>query len=296
MTHRSGFVNIIGLPNTGKSTLLNALLGTRLSITTPKAQTTRHRILGILSGDDHQIVFSDTPGWVERTAYGLHERMNAFIETAFDDADAFILLVEAGMSPARVEHFIEKLKTATVPVYIAINKIDLIQKDGVLDQAFETWSSALPGARIIPISALEGFGVDTLTEALVDGLPEGPPYFDKEQLSDRHERFFVSEIIREKIFLQYKKEIPYSSEVVIEDYQTGTDQDHIRATILVERPTQKSIVIGKGGSAIKRLGIEARKDIEAFVGKHVFLELYVKVKEKWRSSDHILRQLGYTTD
>ncbi len=294
--HRSGFVNILGRPNAGKSTLLNALLGERMAIVTPKPQTTRHRILGILNTDDVQIVFSDTPGFIDAPAYKMQETMVSAIHQTFDDADLIIYMVAPDESVADHQPMLKRLEKVTAPKFLVLNKCDLIEGNsvqGILDQ----YRAAGIFDRLMAISAKEGAGVEELLEAVTEKLPEGPAYFPKDQLTDRPERFFVAEIIREKILLLYHQEIPYSCEVGIEEYLEGQgktgDQIHIRAIIYVNRKTQKPILIGRKGEAIKRLGIEARRDIEAFTGAHVHLELYVKVREGWRDDNRSLQEFGY---
>lgn len=294
--HKAGFVNIIGRPNVGKSTLMNALVGERLSIITSKAQTTRHRIMGILNGEDFQIVYSDTPGIIE-PKYALQKNMMSFVETSLEDADILLFMTEVGMEVQKVveeqlPHWFEKIKNSPVPVFLVINKIDLSNPEA-LSEKVEAWRAYFPPERIIPVSALERFNVDNLLKLLVEALPTSPPYFPKDELTNKSERFFAAEIIREKIFLNYAKEIPYACEVVIESFKEEEKIIRVRAEILVERDTQKSIVIGKQGQKLKTVGIEARKDLEAFFGKQIFLEQYVKVEPKWRRSKDKLRRLGY---
>lgn len=290
MSHKAGFVNIIGNPNVGKSTLMNALVGERLSIITPKAQTTRHRILGMLNGEDYQIVFSDLPG-ILTPNYKLQEKMLAFVETALTDADIFIYMVEAGERDHN-EEITEKIKKTGIPVFVVINKIDLAEQSQVLEQ-IKHWQNVFPGSEVIPVSALHRFNLDKLLDLILENLPENPPYFDKEEITDKSLRFIVSEIIREKILLNYKQEIPYSVEVAVESFKEGQDLVKISAFIFVMRETQKMIIIGKGGTALKKVGTEARKDIEAFLGKKVFLEMNVKVSKDWRDSDRLLKRYGY---
>jgi GTP-binding protein Era len=289
--HKAGFVTLIGNPNAGKSTLMNTLLGQKLSIITPKAQTTRHRIKGILSEDYYQIVFSDTPGIVD-PAYKMHEGMMEVVGESVDDADLILLLSDITRPEIKDIALLDRIKKSKTPVIVLINKIDLSDQK-VLEENMLQWSEMLPEADIIPVSALKNFNLDLLLNAILKKLPESPPYFDKEQLSDLHERFFVAEIIREKIFLQYQEEIPYSCEVAIEAFEETESIARIRAEIHVLRDSQKPILIGKGGESIKRLGITARKDIEKFLGKHIHLDLYVRVSENWRDKPLYLRQFGY---
>ncbi len=294
MAHRAGFVNIVGNPNVGKSTLMNALVGERLSIITSKAQTTRHRIMGIVNGEDFQIVYSDTPG-VLKPNYKLQEQMLEFSRSALVDADVLLYVTDVQDSPEKNADFLDKVKrmaAANTRVFLIINKIDLTTQE-TLDNLVEYWHKQLPEAQIFPISAQENFGVEQLFEAIKAALPECPPFFDKEQLTDKPSRFFVDEIIREKILLNYDKEIPYSVEVEVESFKEEEDIIRISAIIYVERDSQKGIIIGKAGSALKRVGSQARRDIEAFFGKQVFLQLFVKVDKDWRSSQSRLRHYGY---
>ncbi|MBR2167200.1 MAG: GTPase Era [Paludibacteraceae bacterium] len=294
MAHRAGFVNIVGNPNVGKSTLMNALVGERLSIITSKAQTTRHRIMGIVNGEDFQIVYSDTPG-VLKPNYKLQEQMLEFSRSALVDADVLLYVTDVQDSPEKNADFLDKVKrmaAANTRVFLIINKIDLTTQE-TLDNLVEYWHKQLPEAQIFPISAQEKFGVEQLFEAIKAALPECPPFFDKEQLTDKPSRFFVDEIIREKILLNYDKEIPYSVEVEVESFKEEEDIIRISAIIYVERDSQKGIIIGKAGSALKRVGSQARRDIEAFFGKQVFLQLFVKVDKDWRSSQSRLRHYGY---
>ncbi len=295
-THKSGFVNIVGLPNVGKSTLMNALVGERMSIITRKPQTTRHRILGILSGEDFQIVFSDTPGFVRTPSYKMHERMNKFVLQTYEDADIFLFVVDVSSDPDFDHTVINKLAEAEVPVFVVLNKIDLVEP-ALISEVRDTITGILPGARIFAISALHGTHTAELLNAIRELLPEGPAYYPRDQLTDRPERFFVSEIIREQILERYHDEIPYSTEVVIETFKEEESRKgpliRIRALIFVMRKSQKAILIGKNGSAIKELGIHSRKVIEAFLEQHVFLELHVKVRENWRDDDRLLKQFGY---
>ena len=291
--HKSGFVNIIGNPNVGKSTLMNALVGENLSIITSKAQTTRHRIMGIVNGDDFQIVYTDTPGIVN-PHYRLHESMMGFVNSALQDADLFLLVTEMG-EPFKNEQVLQKVIQSNVPVILVINKIDLSDQTSVQNM-MGYWQRQIPRATVIPASATERFNIEAIFNAILAQLPENPPYFPKDELTDKSMRFFVSEIIREKLLRFYQKEIPYSCEVSVESYEEKEGVDNISAVIYVERETQKRIVIGHQGQAIKKVGIEARKDIEAFTGKRCFLNLYVKVLKDWRDSERALRQFGYITE
>ena len=295
MAFKSGFVNIVGNPNVGKSTLMNELVGERLSIVTAKSQTTRHRILGIVNGEDHQIVFSDTPG-VLKPAYKLQESMLKFSESALVDADVMLYITDTEETAEKNADFLEKVKKMEhVPVLLVINKIDLIDQEKLV-KLVEYWEQLLPKAEIIPCSALNKFNVDYIMKRIVALLPEGEPYYDQDALTDKPMRFFVSEIIREKILKLYSKEIPYSCEVVVEQYEEAPKNVHIRAVINVARDSQKGIIIGKQGAGIKRLGVEARKDIETFVGKSIYLDLFVKVEKDWRNNVRDLRQFGYLQD
>ena len=292
--HRSGFVNIVGNPNVGKSTLMNALVGERLSIITSKAQTTRHRIMGIVNGEDFQMVYSDTPG-VLSPNYQLQRQMLEFSRSALVDADVLLYVTEVQDNPERNADFLEKVKkmaAAGTRVFLIINKIDLTTQD-TLERLVAFWQTQLPEAQIFPISAQERFGIAQLFDAIKDALPVGPPFFPKDQLTDKSERFFVNEIIREKILLNYDKEIPYSVEVEVESFHEEEDIIRISAVIFCERDSQKGIIIGKSGSALKRVGSQARKDIEDFFQKQVFLQLFVKVDRDWRSNTGRLRHYGY---
>lgn len=289
--HKAGFVNIIGNPNVGKSTLMNALVGERLSIITSKAQTTRHRILGIVNGESFQIVFSDTPGII-KPAYGLQESMMDFVRLALVDADILLYMVEIGEKGLKDEAFAEKIRNSSIPVLLLINKIDTSAQEE-LETHVAYWKEEFPNAEVFPISALEQFGVQQVLNRILDLLPEAPPYFPKDQLTDRPERFFVNEIIREKILVNYKKEIPYAVEIETERFEETDDLIRIGAVIMVERDSQKGILIGHKGKALKRVGTEARKDLETFFDKKVFLELFVKVNKDWRNSSRQLRRFGY---
>ena len=289
--HKSGFVNIIGNPNVGKSTLMNSLVGEKLSIITSKAQTTRHRILGLVNGDDFQIVLSDTPG-VIKPSYDLQSSMMDFVKTAINDADIIIYMIEVGESGLKDEDLYNKIKSSTLPLLLVINKIDLSNQNELENQV-EKWKNKLPNAEIFPISALEKFQVENLLKRIIEILPESPPYFPKDQLTDKPERFFVNEIIREKILLNYKKEIPYSVEILTEEFKEDDKIIRIRSTIMVERDSQKGIIIGHKGSALKKIGIQARKDLETFFGKQIHIELFVKVNKNWRSNQNQLKRFGY---
>ena len=292
--HKSGFVNIVGNPNVGKSTLMNALVGERISIITSKAQTTRHRILGIVNGDDFQIVYSDTPG-VLKPNYRLQESMLNFSRSALSDADVLLYVTDVFDSYEKNEDFVEKVNLNPAPLILIINKIDLIDQ-ARLEELVEKWKTLVPRAEIYPVSALEKFNVDALFNRIKDLLPESPPFFEKDQLTDKSERFFVTEIIREKILLNYDKEIPYSVEVVVEQFKEEGNLIRINAMIYVERDSQKGIIIGHGGKSLKKVGTDARKDMEAFFEKKVFLELFVKVEKDWRNKDTKLRGFGYKLD
>lgn len=291
MNHKSGFVNIIGNPNVGKSTLMNALVGERLSIITPKAQTTRHRIFGILNEPEYQIVFSDTPGVIQ-PAYKMQEQMMKFVSDAFEDADVFLYLVEPGDRALKDQGFFEKLLNTKFPVLLIINKIDTTNQE-LLENEVVYWNEALPNAEIIPISALKEANTAYLLERLIALIPQSPPYFDKDALTDKTERFFVSEIVREQILMNYKKEIPYSVEVDVEEFKEAEDIIRMRAVIYVARDSQKGIIIGHRGSMLKRVGVGARKQLEKFFAKKVHLETFVKVKKNWRDSDTQLKRFGY---
>ncbi|MEN8186209.1 MAG: GTPase Era [Bacteroidota bacterium] len=291
MSHKAGYVNIIGNPNVGKSTLMNALVGERLSIITSKAQTTRHRILGIVNGDDFQILFSDTPGII-KPAYELQESMMDFVKSAFEDADILIYMVEIGEKELKDEAFFKKIQNSKIPVLLLLNKIDKSSQEE-LEEKMQFWHDKLPDAHILPISALENFNVQTVFDKIIELLPESPPFFPKDQLTDKPERFFVNEAIREKILMHYKKEIPYAVEIETEEFFEEDEIIKIRSVIMVERETQKGIIIGHKGTAIKRVGMEARKDLEKFFGKKIFLDLYVKVNKNWRNDKNQLRRFGY---
>jgi GTP-binding protein Era len=292
--HKAGFVNIVGNPNVGKSTLMNLLVGEHISIATFKAQTTRHRIMGIVNTEESQIVFSDTPG-VLKPNYKLQESMLAFSESALVDADVLLYMTDVVEKADKNAEFLEKVAKMKVPVLVIINKIDLTDEENLV-RLVESWHEKLPNAEIIPISAATAFGVKTVLKRVNERIPECPPYFEKDQLTDKPARFFVSEIVREKILLHYDKEIPYSVEVVVEQFRENHSRIVINAVIYVERESQKGILIGHEGQALKRVAIEARKDLEKFFGKKIFMELFVKVDKDWRSSDRELRNFGYGQD
>jgi GTP-binding protein Era len=289
--HKAGFVNIVGNPNVGKSTLMNALVGERISIITSKAQTTRHRIIGIVNGDDFQIVFSDTPG-VLKPNYKLQESMREFSDSALSDADVLLYVTDAIDTADKNADFLEKVKSNPSKIILIINKIDLIDEQRLITLV-ENWKKLLPNAEVFPISATQNFGIDQLLTRIIKFLPESPPFFDKDALTDKPERFFVNEIIREKILLNYEKEVPYSVEVAVEEFREEENIIKISAVIFCERDSQKGIIIGKNGSALKKVGAEARKEIEALFLKKVFLQLFVKVEKDWRNKENKLRSFGY---
>jgi GTP-binding protein Era len=289
--HKSGFVNIIGNPNVGKSTLMNVLVGERLSIITSKAQTTRHRILGIVNDENHQIVFSDTPGVLE-PAYKMHQSMMTFVKSALSDADVILFMVEVKENRFRDADILNSLKKTDTPILLLINKIDEVDQQ-FLEEKVAFWKKEIPKAEIYPLSALHNFNIENIFERIKELLPEGEPYYDKDALTDKPEKFFVSEIIREKILMNYQKEIPYSCEVEVEEYKEFEKIVKIRANIIVARESQKGIIIGHQGKELKKIGTEARKDIETFVQNKVFLELYVKVSKDWRDNDNQLKRFGY---
>jgi len=290
--HKSGFVNIVGNPNVGKSTLMNDLVGERVSIITSKAQTTRHRIMGIVNAPEYQIVFSDTPG-VLKPKYKLQESMLSFSEGALTDADILLYVTDVVEDPTKNDDFLARVAAEKIPVLLVINKIDLLKDQKSLEEIVDRWHSMLPNAEIIPASAKEGFNVQNLMRRIVELLPEGEPYFGKDALTDKPARFFVTEIVREKILLNYDKEVPYSAEVIVEKFDEKETSIHIMAVIYVERDSQKGILIGKGGAKLKKVGTEARKDIEKFFDKNVYLELFVKVEPNWRNRENKLRTFGY---
>lgn len=288
--HRAGFVSIIGKPNVGKSTLMNGIVGEHLSIITPKAQTTRHRIMGIVNGPDFQMIYSDTPGII-RPRYELHKSMMHFVQSALEDADVILFVTDIHETHDEAD-VLEKLQGLSTPIILLINKIDQASQEEVV-QKIQNWQASLAPRAVIPVSALHRFNLESVVEVVKELLPVHPPYYGEDQLTDRPERFFASEIIREKIFLHYEEEIPYACEVAIQLFRQDQGLLRILADIMVERPTQKSILIGKGGSALKRVGTEARKDMEKFFEQKVFLELYVKVEEDWRKKSKVLRRFGY---
>lgn len=291
MKHKSGFVNIVGNPNVGKSTLMNRLVGEKISIITSKSQTTRHRIKGIVNGEDYQIVFSDTPG-VVKPSYKMQECMLEFSKSALTDADIILYVTDVVEDIRKNEDFIEKVNQNEAPVLLVLNKIDLTNQEK-LDELYDQWKQLIPRAEIFPISATENFNVDNLYKRIIALLPEGEPFFPKDELTDLPARFFVTEIIREKILLHYEKEVPYSVEVEVEEFKEEPKRLNIMAVIYVERDSQKGIIIGKQGEALKKVGTEARLDIEAFFGKKVFLNLYVKVQKDWRNKERDLKNFGY---
>ena len=290
-SHKAGFVNIIGKPNVGKSTLMNILVGERLSIVSSKAQTTRHRILGLIHSEDYQIVFSDTPGMLQ-PKYELHKSMMGFVRISLEDADLIVFVTDLFETDDEIEEIIQKINASDTPVILVINKIDLA-KEGQLEEVTNYWTSRIQTQTVIPVSALEHFNTEKILQEILERLPIHPPYYDKEELTDRPERFFASEIIREKIFTNYKKEIPYSTEVGIEDFHEDAQLIKIRATLFVERNSQKGILIGEKGKMLKKVGIEARADLEKFFGKKVFLETFVKVEQDWRKNKTLLKKFGY---
>lgn len=291
MGHKAGYVNIIGNPNVGKSTLMNMLVGEKLSIITSKAQTTRHRILGIVNDDDYQIVFSDTPGIIHKPAYKMHEVMNSFVNTALIDADIILFVVDV-TEKTDLSQTIRRINDTGVKVIVALNKVDLITQEQV-QQLIAQWQERMPGAVVLPLAAAHGYNIDAIRQQILEMLPESPPYFPKDELTDKSMRFFVSEIIREKVLLNYKQEIPYAVEVAVESYEETENLIRISAYLFAARESQKAILIGKGGEAIKKVGIQARQDIETFVGKKVFLELSVKVVKDWRDNEKSLKRFGY---
>ncbi len=289
--HKAGFVNIIGNPNVGKSTLMNALVGERLSIITSKAQTTRHRIMGIVNGEDFQVVFSDTPGII-KPAYELQNSMMDFVKSAFEDADVLVYMVEIGEKELKDEAFFNKIIHSKIPVLLLLNKIDKSNQEQ-LEEQIDLWREKVPNAEIFPISALENFNVSEVFNRILELLPSSPPYYPKDALTDKPERFFVNETIREKILLNYDKEIPYSVEIETEEFKEDEDIIRIKSVIMVERDTQKGIIIGHKGSALKKVGMQAREDLEKFFGKQIYIELFVKVNKDWRSNSFQLKRFGY---
>ena len=290
--HRAGFVNIVGNPNVGKSTLSNRLVGERLSIITSKAQTTRHRIMGIVNGEDYQIVFSDTPG-VLKPKFRLQQSMLEYSTGALVDADVLVYVTDVIESPTKNQEFLDRVAREKIPILLVINKIDLLKGNDDLVRIMEQWKQLLPQAELFPMSALENFNVENLMKRIVELLPESPPYFGKDALTDRSSRFFVTEIVREKILLTYDQEVPYATQVIVEKFDESDTAIHIMAVIYVERDSQKGIIIGRQGSKLKRVGTLARKDIETFFEKKVYLQLYVKVEKDWRNQESKLRAFGY---
>ena len=290
--HRAGFVNIVGNPNVGKSTLSNRLVGERLSIITSKAQTTRHRIMGIVNGEDYQIVFSDTPG-VLKPKFRLQQSMLEYSTGALVDADVLLYVTDVIESPTKNQDFLDRVAREKVPILLVINMIDLLKGNDELVRIIDQWKQLLPNAEVFPTSALENFNVDNIMKRIVELLPESPPYFGKDALTDRSSRFFVTEIVREKILMTYDKEVPYATQVIVEKFDESDTSIHIMAVIYVERDTQKGIIIGHQGKMLKRVGTLARKDIETFFEKKVYLELYVKVEKDWRNQENKLRAFGY---
>jgi GTP-binding protein Era len=293
--HKAGFVNIIGLPNVGKSTLMNALSGEKLSIISPKSQTTRQRVIGIINDEHYQVVFSDTPGFINQPAYRLQNKMNDAVTQALDDADVLLFVTDKYQKEDEQRYLIDFLKKTNIPFLILLNKMDLCERDE-LEALKKRWSEILPGSELLPISASSGINVKKIVKKIVDLLPESPAYYEKDQLTDRNIRFFVAEIVREKIFLNYTHEIPYSCQVVVDWYKEDEKIDRIKCNIYVERESQKAILIGKNGEAMKKVGVEARKDMEIFLGKQVYLELQVRVKDNWRNDETYLKNFGYSAD
>lgn len=291
MNHKSGFVNILGNPNVGKSTIMNAMVGEKLSIISPKVQTTRHRIMGIVNGDDFQIVYSDTPG-ILKPKYKLQESMMEFVDSALTDADIILYVTEVSEDPSGNNEYLDKIRKTGIPVIIAVNKVDLSNQED-LEKIVEKWEKEFPQSPVIPVSGLKIFNLNTLLNAIISKLPEGEPYFPKDQLTDKYERFFASEIIREKILMNYQKEIPYSVEIEIESFKEESKIIRITAVIHVARDSQKGIIIGHKGERLKKVGTEARKDMEDFFRKKIFLELFVRVTKDWRDKPNELRRFGY---
>ncbi|HOP58381.1 MAG TPA: GTPase Era [Bacteroidales bacterium] len=291
MDHKAGFVNILGNPNVGKSTIMNALVGKKLSIVTSKAQTTRHRIIGIVNGDNFQIIYSDTPG-ILKPGYKLQEAMMSFVNMALKDADIFLYVTDVTEKPLDENIITRKIKSSGIPIILVINKIDLSNQDD-LGRLVEAWSNIFPGSPVISLSAAYGFNMNVLLDTILAKLPDNPPWFPKDQLTDKYERFFASEILREKILLNYKKEVPYSVEAEIESFHEEKDIIRIRALIHVERDSQKGIIVGHRGQTLKKVGTEARLEMEDFFGKKVFLELFVKVSKEWREKPMMLKRFGY---
>jgi GTPase len=294
MAHKSGFVNIIGNPNVGKSTIMNSLVGERLSIITSKMQTTRHRIKGIVNGEDFQIIYSDTPG-ILKPNYKLQETMMKFVDTALIDADIILYVTDVVEDASKNIEYIERIQKSEIPVIVLVNKIDLSNQETVI-RLYNHWTEVFPGATVFVVSATEKFNLKPIFDRILELLPEAPAYFPKDELTDRSERFFMQEIIREKILIHYQKEIPYATEVEIEEFKDDNGLLRIRAVIFVERDSQKGIIIGKSGAALKRVGTEARQEAEEFFGKKIFLEIYVKVAKEWRDKENSLRRFGYNAE
>jgi GTPase len=294
MAHKSGFVNIIGNPNVGKSTIMNALVGERLSIITSKMQTTRHRIKGIVNGEDFQIIYSDTPG-ILKPNYKLQETMMKFVDTALIDADIILYVTDVVEDASKNIEYIERIRKSEIPVIVLVNKIDLSNQETVI-RLYNHWTEVFPGATVFVVSATEKFNLKPIFDRILELLPEAPAYFPKDELTDRSERFFMQEIIREKILIHYQKEIPYATQVEIEEFKDDNGLLRIRAVIFVERDSQKGIIIGKSGAALKRVGTEARQEAEEFFGKKIFLEIYVKVAKEWRDKENSLRRFGYNAE
>ena len=293
MAFRSGYANIIGKPNVGKSTLINALLGEKIAITSPKIQTTRHRILGIMNGEDYQLIFSDTPGIIPKPKYKLHEAMMRFVSEAVEDADVIFYMIDSKEDPHFAGQILQNILAANIPSYLIINKVDLYESQEEVEKMIEKWSELVPKDRIIPISAIKSFNIQSVFEAALQNLPENPAYFDEELYTDKTERFLAAEVIREKIFNQYREEIPYASEVVITAFKEEDTIIRIAAEIFVEKQSQKGILIGKGGESMKKIGTSARIELEKQYGKKVFLEIFVKVRDNWRENPNMLRQFGF---
>jgi GTP-binding protein Era len=292
MSFKSGFVNIIGKPNVGKSTLINGLINEKISIVSPKVQTTRHRIMGIVNGENYQVVFSDTPGIINDKKYELHHSMMKFVQAAVEDADVVFYMVDPKENPHINQPFLSKLISQNIPIFLILNKIDLITQEETME-LISAWSEIIPKDNIFPISAIKGFNLQLLLQSAIQNVPENPPYFPEDQLTDKTERFLASEVIREKIFLKYRQEIPYSTEVIVVSFKEEEKIIRISAEIIVERQSQKGILIGKGGESLKRVGTDARNEMEEMFQKKVFLELFVKVRENWRENKGFLRQFGF---
>jgi GTPase len=293
MAFHSGYANIIGKPNVGKSTLINALLGEKIAITSPKVQTTRHRILGIMNGEEYQIIFSDTPGIIPKPKYKLHDSMMHFVSEALEDGDVIFYMVDTKEDPHYAGQILNKILASDIPSYLVINKVDQLESQEAVEKLIENWSQLIPVERIIPVSALKAFNVQSIFEAALKNMPENPPYFPEEQFTDKTERFLAAEVVREKIFNYYREEIPYSSEVVITSFKEEETIIRIAAEIFVEKQSQKGILIGKGGESLKKIGTQARLELEEQYGKKVFLEIFVKVRDNWRENPNMLKQFGF---